>query len=66
VLHDEELHDHGAVAPFPGVEAVMSIYDGPVPHESKRKLKLMSRTVSPVSPANPKYLYWSESPITFD
>jgi hypothetical protein len=29
-----------AVAPFPGEEAVKSIYGGPVPHEFRRKLKL--------------------------
>jgi hypothetical protein len=27
-----------AVAPFPGEEVVMSVYDGPIPHESHRKL----------------------------
>jgi hypothetical protein len=44
----------------------MSIYGEPVPHESRRKLKLMSRTVNTVSSATLEYLPWSESPITFD
>jgi hypothetical protein len=39
--------------PFPEEEAVMSIYGGPVPHESHRKLKLTSRAVNTVSPATP-------------
>ena len=52
--------------PFPGEEAVMSIYGRPVPHESQRNLKLMTRDVNAVAPATPAYLRWSESPITFD
>jgi hypothetical protein len=55
-----------AVAPFPEEEAVLSIYNGPIPHESHHKLKFMSRAVSTINPATPEYLSWSESLITFD
>jgi hypothetical protein len=79
--HDEELYDHGAftkgkkpkgdsvvkdAAPFSDGKVVMSIYGGPAPHKYRRKLKLMSQVINAVSPATPKYLRWSESPITFD
>jgi hypothetical protein len=53
-------------APFPKEKAVMSIYDGLTPHESCHKLKLISRAINPVSVVVPKYLHWSESPVTFD
>jgi hypothetical protein len=43
----------------------MLIYGGPVPHKSRRKLKLMSRTVNNVCSATPEYLRWSKSLITF-
>jgi hypothetical protein len=81
VLHDEELYDHEALAkgnnpegnmrgkaamPFPGEEVLMSINRGPIPHESRRRLKLTSRVVNVVSPAALEHLQWSESPITFD
>jgi hypothetical protein len=55
-----------AAAPFPGEEAVMSIYGRPVPHELQHKLKLTSRTVNDVNLATPEYLQWSKSLITFD
>jgi hypothetical protein len=54
-----------ATAPVPGEEAVMSIYGGPIPHESRCKLKLTSRMVNVISPATLEFLHWSESPITF-
>jgi hypothetical protein len=38
-----------AVAPFPEEKAVMSIYGGPAPHESCRKLKLTNQTINAVS-----------------
>jgi hypothetical protein len=44
----------------------MSIYDGPSPHESQCKLKLIGRVINTVSPTVQEYLRWSESPITFD
>jgi hypothetical protein len=44
----------------------MSIYSGPIPHESRRKLKLTSWAVKAASPATPEYLQWSKFPITFD
>jgi hypothetical protein len=46
--------------PFLGEEKVMSIYEGPVPHDSWRKLKLTSRVVNVVSLVTLEYLYWSE------
>jgi hypothetical protein len=55
-----------AIVTFPREEAVMSIYDRSVPHESRCKLKLMSRAVNAVSLATSEYLHWSESLITFD
>jgi hypothetical protein len=44
-----------AATPFPKEEAVMSIYSGPIPHESQHKLKLMSRAVNVVSPTTLEY-----------
>jgi hypothetical protein len=35
-------------------------------YESRRKQKLIAWEVMAVSPATPKYLKWSEVPITFD
>jgi hypothetical protein len=54
------------MTPFPREEVVMSIYSGPVTHESRRKVKLMSWEVNTMSPATPEYLRWSKSLITFD
>jgi hypothetical protein len=45
---------------------VMSIYGGPVPYESRRKLKLMSWMINTISLATLKYLRLSEPTITFD
>jgi hypothetical protein len=45
-----------AATPFPQEEVVMSIYGGPNPQESQRKLKLTSQVVNVVSPATPDYL----------
>jgi hypothetical protein len=42
------------------------IYGDPESYESRRKQKLIVREVMAVSPATPKYLKWSEDPITFD
>jgi hypothetical protein len=81
VLNDKVLHDHRgshqgqgpqgrprekADVPFTGEKAVMSIYSGPIPHESQCKLKLTSQAVNAVCPATPEYIRWSESPITFN
>jgi hypothetical protein len=49
-----------ADTPFPKEKAIMSIYGGPVPHESRCKLKLTSRTVNVVISAALEYLRWSE------
>jgi hypothetical protein len=54
------------MTPFPREEVVMSIYSGPITHESRRKVKLMSWEVNTMSPATPEYLRWSKSLITFD
>src|SRR5438128_1852133 len=42
------------------------IYGGPAAYESKRKQKLTTREINAVIPITPKYLKWSEAPITFD
>src|SRR5438128_8755781 len=41
------------------------IYGGSAAYESKRKQKLTAREINAVIPATPKYLKWSETPITF-
>ena len=42
------------------------IFGGSVVYESKRKQKLTAREINAVMPVTPKYLNWSEAPITFD
>jgi hypothetical protein len=42
--------------PFPEEKAVMSIYSGPAPHKSRRKLKLTNRVIHSVSASVPEYL----------
>jgi hypothetical protein len=49
------------VTPFLEEKAVMSIYGGPTPHESCRKLKLTGRVIHSVSAIVLEYLRWSES-----
>jgi hypothetical protein len=51
-----------ADAPFPEEKAVMSIYGGPAPHESRCMLKLVDRAINVVSIVVLEYLRWSESP----
>src|SRR6266540_660131 len=41
------------------------IYGGSDAYESKRKQKLTAREINAITPATPKYLKWSEAPITF-
>ena len=41
------------------------IYGGSDAYESKRKQKLIAREINAITPATPKYLKWSEAPITF-
>ena len=41
------------------------IYGGSDAYESKRKQKLTAREINAVLPVTPKYLQWSEAPITF-
>jgi hypothetical protein len=55
-----------ATAPLPGEKAVMSIYGGPIPHESRHKLILTSCAVKSVSLAALEFFRWSKSLITFD
>jgi hypothetical protein len=42
------------------------IYGGTDSYESRRKQKFTTREVMVVGSATPKYLKWSEVPITFD
>jgi hypothetical protein len=46
--------------------AVNMIFGGPAAYESKRQQKLTRREVLFTEPAVPRYLRWSEAPITFD
>src|SRR5947207_13664933 len=55
----------GPVFPVPEHQLNM-IYGGTEAYESKRKQKLIAREINAVTPATPKYLKWSEVPITFD
>src|SRR5438552_375755 len=41
------------------------IYGGSDAYESKRKQKLAARKINAITPVIPKYLKWSEAPITF-
>src|SRR6266542_1937638 len=42
------------------------IFGGSAVYESKRKQKLTAREINADMPVTPKYLKWSELPITFD
>ena len=42
------------------------IFGASAAYESKRKQKLAAREINALTPATPKYLRWSELPITFD
>src|SRR5438132_5126884 len=55
----------GPVFPVPEHQLNM-IYGGTEAYESKRKQKLVAREINAITPAVPKYLKWSEVPITFD
>jgi hypothetical protein len=55
-----------AAAPFLEEKAVLSIYGGLAPHESRLKLKLTYWAVNSVGTSIMEYLRWSESLITFD
>jgi hypothetical protein len=48
-----------AVAPFPEEKTIMSIYGGPTPRESRRKLKLTGGVINSVSVLVPECLRWS-------
>src|SRR5436190_24315922 len=41
------------------------IYGGSDAYESKWKQKLNAREINAITPITPKYLKWSEAPITF-
>jgi hypothetical protein len=51
---------------FEAHKEVNYIYGGPNSNKSRRKQKLTAWEVMTVSPVTPKYLKWSEVPITFD
>src|SRR5436190_23372509 len=52
---------------FPDPEHQLNmIFGGSAAYESKRKQKLTAREINALTPATPKYLKWSELPITFD
>src|SRR5438128_2050002 len=52
---------------FPDLEHQLNmIYGGSDAYESKWKQKLTAREINAVLPVTPKYLQWSEAPITFD
>jgi hypothetical protein len=53
-------------APFLEQNAVLSIYGGPAPHESRHRLKLIGWLINSMSAAVLEYMRWSESLITFD
>src|SRR5438105_4670588 len=55
----------GLVFPDPEHQLNM-IYGGSDAYEPKRKQKLTAREINAITPATPKYLKWSEAPITFD
>src|SRR5436190_18984994 len=42
------------------------IFGGSAAYESKRKQKLTAREINALTPVTPKYLKWSELPISFD
>src|SRR6266542_2939475 len=51
---------------FPDPEHQLNmIFGGSAAYESKRKQKLIAREINAVTLATPKYLKWSEVPITF-
>src|SRR6266540_2736977 len=54
----------GPVFPDPEHQLNM-IYGGTDAYESKRKQNLIAREINAITPATPKYLKWSEVPITF-
>src|SRR6266542_556525 len=54
----------GPVFPDPEHQLNM-IYGGSDAYESKRKQKLTAQEINAITPATPKYLKWSEAPITF-
>jgi hypothetical protein len=69
ITKGKKLEGHpGGKSPPPilGEEEVMSIYGGPVTHESWCKINLMNSEVNVVNSATLMYLRWSESQITFD
>src|SRR6266508_6935665 len=52
---------------FPDPEHQLNmIYGGSNAYKSKRKQKLIAREINAITLATPKYLKWSETPITFD
>jgi hypothetical protein len=64
---DQEKKPEDPKGNFPEAHnEVNYIFSGPDSYEPKRKQKLIAQEVLVVGPATPKYLRWSEVPITFD
>jgi hypothetical protein len=51
---------------FPELTRCLMIFDGPKAYDDKRRLNMACQEVHVVDPVVPKYLRWSETPITFD
>ncbi|KAI4976421.1 hypothetical protein ZWY2020_050028 [Hordeum vulgare] len=60
---DNEQDEEDKEDPFPQVHATLMIF---ADVESKSRLKLVNREVNMATPANPKFLKWSQTTITFD
>src|SRR5436190_910345 len=62
---NQDQQQGGPAFPNPKHQLNM-IFGGSAAYESKRKQKLTAREINALTPATPKYLKWSELPITFD
>src|SRR6266540_3267723 len=63
---DKNLAPQAGGPVFPDLEHQLNmIYGGSDAYGSKRKQKLTAREINAITPATPKYLKWSEVPITF-
>src|SRR5438552_682656 len=64
----DQNKDHQQDGPaFPNPESQLNmIYGGLAAYESKWKQKLTAREINAIMLVTPKYINWSEVPITFD
>ena len=62
---NQDQQQGGPAFPDPELQLNM-IFSGSVAYESKWKQKLAAQEINALTPATPKYLRWSELPITFD